>query len=39
LDEAASEGLIDAQSVVERLRETSFRASSALYQWLVNRHS
>lgn len=39
LDEAASDGLVDARRVAERLRETSFRASSALYQWLVDRHS
>lgn len=39
LDEAASEGLVDARRVAERLRETSFRASSGLYQWLVDRHS
>lgn len=39
LDEAASEGLVDAQRVADRLRETSFRASSELYQWLVDRHS
>lgn len=39
LDEAASEGLADARRMAERLRETSFRASSELYRWLVDRHS
>jgi len=39
LDEAASDGLVDARSAAERLRETSFRASSELYQWLIDRHS
>ena len=39
LDEAASGGLVDARSAAERLRETSFRASSELYQWLIDRHS
>lgn len=39
LDEAASDGLVDAREVAEQLRETSFRASSELYQWLVDRHS
>lgn len=38
LDEAASDRLVDAQSVAERLRETSFRASTELYQWLIDRH-
>lgn len=39
LDEAASEGLVDAWRVAERRREMSFRASSELYQWLTSRHS
>jgi predicted nucleic acid-binding protein len=39
LDEAASDGLVDAQCAAERLQETSFRASSELYQWLIGRHS
>jgi predicted nucleic acid-binding protein len=38
LDEAASEGLVDAQHVADRLRETSFRAPEELYQWLLSRH-
>jgi len=38
LGEAASEGLIDAQEVADRLRKTSFRASEDLYRWLLDRH-
>jgi predicted nucleic acid-binding protein len=38
LDEAASEGLVDARQVADRLRETSFRAPEELYQWLLGRH-
>lgn len=39
LDEAASDRLVDARRAAERLQETSFRASSELYRWLVGRHS
>lgn len=35
LDRAARAGLIDARDAVERLRKTSFRASSKLYQLLL----
>lgn len=38
LDEAASGGLVDARQAADRLRETSFRASEELYQWLLSRH-
>lgn len=38
LDEAASEGLVDARQAADRLRETSFRASEELYQWLLSRN-
>ena len=37
LDEAVSEGLVDARQAADRLRETSFRASEELYQWLLSR--
>jgi predicted nucleic acid-binding protein len=39
LDEAASEGKVDPQRVVDQLRDTSFRASGELYRWLIERHS
>ena len=39
LDEAASDRLVGARRAAERLQETSFRASSELYQWLIGRHS
>lgn len=39
LDTAAADGLVDAASAADRLRDTSFRASEELYQWLVERHS
>ncbi|PSQ77173.1 MAG: DUF3368 domain-containing protein [Bacteroidetes bacterium QH_6_63_17] len=39
LDEAASDRLVDARRAAERLQETSFRASSELYRWLIGRHS
>jgi predicted nucleic acid-binding protein len=39
LDEAAHAGLVNAETVARRLRDTSFRASENLYRWLVERHS
>lgn len=39
LDTAAADGLVDAADAVERLRDPSFRASEALYQWLIERPS
>jgi predicted nucleic acid-binding protein len=38
LDLAGEEGLVGVRSAVDRLRETSFRASPKLYQWLLERH-
>ncbi len=38
LDLAGEEGLVGVRSAVDRLRETSFRASPELYQWLLERH-
>ena len=38
LDEAARRGLIELSEVVERLRQTTFRASPRLLKWLLGRH-
>ena len=37
LAEAPDAGLIDAPDVVARLRQTNFRASQALFEWLLSR--
>ena len=38
LDEAATRGLIDLPAVVERLRQTTFRASPRLLESFLQRH-
>lgn len=38
LDEAATRGMVDLLSAVERLRQTSFRASPHLLKMLLDRH-
>jgi len=38
LDEAATRGLIDLPAAVERLRQTTFRASPRLLKLLLDRH-
>lgn len=37
LNGAAAQGLIDVAQAVDRLRATSFRASPALYRWLLEQ--
>ncbi|MDQ2695823.1 MAG: DUF3368 domain-containing protein [Pseudomonadota bacterium] len=37
LNFAAQRGLVDVSQVIERLRRTSFRASPAMYQWLLDQ--
>ena len=36
---AGQRGLIHVPSVVRRLQKTTFRASSALYKWLLDQHA
>jgi predicted nucleic acid-binding protein len=38
LDEAATRGLVDLPVAVERLRQTTFRASPRLLEALLQRH-
>lgn len=38
LDEAATRGLIDLPAAIERLRQTTFRASPRLLKWVLDRH-
>lgn len=39
LNVAGQRGLVHVPSAVRRLRETTFRASNALYQWLLDQHA
>jgi predicted nucleic acid-binding protein len=38
LDEAATRGLIELSSVIDRLRQTTFRASPRLLKFILDRH-
>ncbi|MDZ4700380.1 MAG: hypothetical protein SH809_11800 [Rhodothermales bacterium] len=38
LDEAGTRGMVHIPTSVHRLRNTSFRARPALYDWLLDRH-
>jgi predicted nucleic acid-binding protein len=38
LDEAATRGLIDLPTAIDRLRQTTFRASPWLLKWVLYRH-
>ena len=39
LNFAGQRGLLNIPQVVERLKRTSFRATPAMYKWLLNQHS
>lgn len=37
LNFAGQRGLVDVSQAIERLRQTSFRASPGMYQWLLDQ--
>jgi predicted nucleic acid-binding protein len=39
LDQAATRGLLDLPTAIERLRQTTFRASPRLFKLLLDRHT